>query len=183
MSGPLSDEVAVAETAARAGQPADPPLLSHPLLPELERLANLAAAPAGLAVQGVELLSHRIPMTLRVLVQRSDGSDVSLDECAALSGPLGEALEAGGLLESAYVLEVSSPGIGDELRSDRDFTTFRGFPVVVERCGAAATETSLEGLLLGREDGAVLLNQRGRTVRIRRDEVRRVRLASPSGSG
>ncbi|MFM7360346.1 MAG: ribosome assembly cofactor RimP, partial [Cyanobium sp.] len=86
-----------------------------PLLPEYERLASQAAAPAGLRVIGVELLSHRIPMTVRVLVQRLDGGDVSLDECAALSGPLGEALEAGGLLEAACVLEVSSPGIGEEL--------------------------------------------------------------------
>ena len=157
--------------------------MPHPLLPEFERLAGEAAAPAGLVVKGVELLSHRIPITLRVLVQRSDGSDVSLDECAALSGPLGEALEAGGLLEAAYVLEVSSPGIGEELLTDRDFTSFRGFPVAVERCGAAGAETLLEGLLLGRDDKAVLLNQRGRTVRIPRDEVQRVRLTSPSGSG
>lgn len=139
---------------------------------------------AGLAVKGVELLSNRIPMTLRVLVQRSDGSDVSLDDCAALSGPLGEALETGQLLEAAYVLEVSSPGIGEELLSDRDFASFRGFPVAVQRCGAAgAPSSSLEGLLLGRDGGAVLLNQRGRTVRIPRDEVQRVRLTSPSGSG
>jgi ribosome maturation factor RimP len=157
--------------------------LPHPLLPELERLASEAAAPAGLAVKGVELLSHRIPMTLRVLVQRSDGSDVSLDECAALSGPLGEALETGGLLEAAYVLEVSSPGIGEALDSDRDFTSFRGFPVAVERCGTSGAATSLEGLLLGRDDSAVLLNQRGRTVRIPRAEVWKVRLTSPSGSG
>jgi ribosome maturation factor RimP len=157
--------------------------LPHPLLPDLERLARLAAAPAGLEVVGVELLSHRIPMTLRVLVQRIDGGDVSLDECAALSSPLGESLEAGALLESAYVLEISSPGIGEELRDDRDFSSFRGFPVAVERIEGSGVETSLEGLLLGRDEGAVLLNRRGRTVRIPRAEVRRVRLTSPSGSG
>ncbi len=157
--------------------------MPHPLLPDLERLARLAAAPAGLEVVGVELLSHRIPMTLRVLVQRIDGGDVSLDECAALSSPLGESLEAGALLESAYVLEISSPGIGEELRDDRDFSSFRGFPVAVERIEGSGVETSLEGLLLGRDEGAVLLNRRGRTVRIPRAEVRRVRLTSPSGSG
>ncbi len=131
----------------------------------------------------MELLSHRIPMTVRVLVQRIDGGDVSLDECAALSAPLGESLEAGGLLESAYVLEISSPGIGEELRDDRDFSSFRGFPVAVERIEGSGVETSLEGLLLGRDEAAVLLNRRGRTMRIPRAEVRRVRLTSPSGSG
>ena len=157
--------------------------MPHPLLPDVEHLASQAAAPAGLKVSGVELLSHRIPMTVRVLVQRIDGGDISLDECASLSAPLGEALENGGLLEATYVLEVSSPGIGEELLSDRDFSSFRGFPVAVERVEAAGSETSLEGLLLGRDDGAVLLNRRGRTVRIPRTEVRRVRLTSPPSPG
>lgn len=157
--------------------------MPHPLLPDLERLARLAATPAGLDVVGVELLSHRIPLTVRVLVQRIDGGDVSLDECAALSAPLGETLEAGGLLETAYVLEVSSPGIGEELRDDRDFSSFRGFPVAVERVEGSGGERSLEGLLLGRDETTVLLNRRGRTVRIPRADVRRVKLTSPSGTG
>ena len=76
---------------------------------------------AHLTVQSVEVLAHRIPLTVVVRVQRADGTDVNLDECAAVSGPLAEALEASGLLTMAYVLEVSSPGIGEELLTDRDF--------------------------------------------------------------
>ena len=80
-------------TAARAPRPRSA-AVPHPLTAELERLACATAAVAGLEVRGVEVLTHRIPMTLRVLVQRADGTDVSLDECAAFSGPLGEAIEA-----------------------------------------------------------------------------------------
>jgi ribosome maturation factor RimP len=153
--------------------------LPHPLIADLERLADLVAAQAGLELQGVDVLTHRIPMTVRVRVQRRDGTDVSLDECAALSGPLGEALEASGLIESAYVLEVSSPGIGDDLRSDRDFDSFRGFPVEVLRRESDGGPSRLTGLLLGRDAQALLLNLRGRTVRIPREEVEQVRLTSP----
>jgi ribosome maturation factor RimP len=168
-------------TAARAPRPRST-ALPHPLTAELERLARATAAAASLEVRGVEVLAHRIPLTLRVLVQRADGTDVSLDECAAFSGPLGEAIEAAALLESAYVLEISSPGIDEELRSDRDFTSFRGFPVEVLRDdGADGPQTRLAGLLLGRDDQVVLLNQRGRTVRIPRQSVRQVRLTAPGG--
>ena len=168
-------------TAARAPRPRSA-AVPHPLTAELERLACATAAVAGLEVRGVEVLTHRIPMTLRVLVQRADGTDVSLDECAAFSGPLGEAIEAASLLESTYVLEISSPGIDEELRSDRDFESFRGFPVeVLKDDRAKGPLTRLAGLLLGRDDEVVLLNQRGRTVRIPRQSVRQVRLTAPGG--
>lgn len=130
----------------------------------------------------MHLLSHRLPLTVQVFVQRSDGGDVSLEQCAALSAPLGEALEASGLLIQAYVLEISSPGIGEHLESDRDFTSFRGFPVEVLRRGADGREQRREGLLLGRDAQVVLLNDRGRTVRIPRAEVVRVQLVTPRDS-
>jgi ribosome maturation factor RimP len=155
--------------------------LAHPLLADLERLAQATAATSGLEVRALEVLSHRIPMTVRVLVQRADGTDVSLDECAALSGPLGEALETAALLDAAYVLEVSSPGIGEDLDSDRDFESFRGFPVEVLQQEPNGEPSRQTGLLLGRDEQAVLLNRRGRTVRIPRETVLQVRLTTPSG--
>ena len=98
--------------------------MSQPAPDAIESLARQVAEPSGLEVRGVHLLSHRLPLTVQVFVQRADGSDVSLDQCAALSGPLGEALEAAALLPGAYVLEISSPGIAEQLSSDRDFTSF-----------------------------------------------------------
>lgn len=153
--------------------------MAHPLIPELEPLVHRVVTTAGFSLEAVQLLTHRIPMTVQVLLRRGDGSDVSLDDCAALSAPLAEALDASELIASAYVLEVSSPGIGEELASDRDFQSFRSFPVSVERRAADGTAQTHAGLLLGRDEQAVLLNVRGRTLRIPRDEVLRVRLVSP----
>lgn len=149
----------------------------------IESLARQVAEPAGLEVRGIHLLSHRLPLTVQVFVQRADGSDVSLEQCAAVSGPLGEALEAASLLGGAYVLEVSSPGVGEDLGSDRDFTSFRGFPVEVVFRESGGREQRREGLLLGRDEQMVLLNVRGRTVRIPRQEVLQVRLVTPASDG
>ena len=153
--------------------------MPHPLLADLERLAATEALAADLQVVAVHLHTHRIPMTVQVMVRRSDGSDVNLDACAAFSGPLGEALESAALLESPYVLEVSSPGIEDELTSDRDFNSFRGFPVAVTLNDGQGTEQIREGLLLGRDALEVRLNVRGRTLRLNRIAVTHVRLVSP----
>ncbi len=150
--------------------------MSHPLIPPLTDLARRVAEPAGLTVRQVVLLTHHIPQTVQVVVERIDGSDVTLEACAALSGPLGEALEEEGLLESAYVLEVSSPGLGDVLETDRDFTSFRGFPVEVRLRPEGGGPTSRTGLLLGRTEDTVSINVRGRTLRLPRDAVLEVRL-------
>jgi ribosome maturation factor RimP len=118
-------------------------------------------------------------MTVQVMVERPDGGDVTLEDCAALSAPLGEALEEAGLLESAYVLEVSSPGLGDLLETDRDFSSFRGFPVDVRlRPEGAAGATSRSGLLLERTEEAIAINVRGRTLKLPRDAVLEVRLSA-----
>ena len=159
--------------------------MAHPLIPELEQLAQAALEQAGkgggsYSLRGVHLHTHRIPMTLQVLVQRADGQDISLDECAGLSAPLGEAIEAAGLLgEAAYVLEVSSPGVSEELHDDRDFRSFRGFPVAVLHRDAKGSEVRCDGLLLERDATDLLLNIRGRTKRIPREAVIQVRLVTP----
>ena len=154
--------------------------MPHPLLPELERLAQLAVAAAGFELKGVHLFTHRIPMTVQVLVQRTDGSDISLDECASLSAPLGEAIEAAEWLGDAYVLEVSSPGVSDNLRDDRDFRSFRGFPIEVICRDDQGLEVRREGLLLERDAKDLHLNVRGRTQLIPRDAVIRVSLVTPA---
>lgn len=151
--------------------------LAHPLIPPITALARLVAEPAGLTVKEVHLLSHLIPMTVQVVVEQSDGGDVTLEACAALSGPLGEALEEAELLVSAYVLEVSSPGLGDLLETDRDFTSFRGFPVEV-KLRSEDKVLSRSGLLLGRTEDALSINVRGRTLRLPRDAVIEVRLSA-----
>ena len=154
--------------------------MPHPLLSELERLAQLAAAAAGFELKGVHLFTHRIPMTVQVLVQRADGSDISLDECASLSAPLGAAIEAAEWLGDAYVLEVSSPGVSDNLHDDRDFRSFRGFPIEVICRDDKGLEVRREGLLLERDAKDLHLNVRGRTQLIPRDAVIRVSLVTPS---
>jgi len=150
--------------------------MSHPLIPSLTELARRVAEPVGLSVREVVLLTHHIPQTVQVMVERSDGGDVTLEACASLSGPLGDALEEAGLIPSAYVLEVSSPGVGDVLQSDRDFNSFRGFPVEVRLSPEGDGPRSRSGLLVGRDADTVAINIRGRTLRLPRDAVLEVRL-------
>ena len=154
--------------------------MPHPLLPKLERLSSDVAVSNGFTICGIQLLTHLNPMTLEVQIRHSNGADVSLDDCAMFSSVLGETLETTNVLSEAYVLEISSPGIGEILSSDRDFQTFRGFPIEVEYHDPKDVKTRWEGLLLERDADVLQINIRGRIKRIARDRVIQVRLTSPS---
>ena len=139
------------------------------------------ASSKGFDLCGIQLLTHMSPMTLEVQIRHHSGADVSLDDCAGFSGVLGDALEASSLLTDAYVLEISSPGIGDRLQSDRDFQTFRSYPVDVVYKDGDGHEQRQSGTLLERTADHVQINMRGRVKRIPRDSVISVELTSPTG--
>ncbi len=117
---------------------------------------------------------------MQVQICHKGGDDVSLDDCARFSAPMGEAIEASELFHDAYVLEISSPGIGDDLISDRDFVTFRGFPIEVYQRKGNDSEIRKSGLLLERSSDYIHLNIKGRIDRIPREEVLNVRLTTTS---
>ena len=119
-------------------------------------------------------------MTVQIQIRRANGEDVTLDDCAGLSGPIGDAIEALSLLSEAYVLEISSPGIGELLQSDRDFQTFKGFPVDVSFEDGEGHPQTLAGSLLERSADHLEINIKGRIKRIPRSSVSSVRLTSPT---
>ena len=92
--------------------------MPHPLLPDLKDLASATAVDHGFELADLQVLAHMQPMTVQIQIRRSSGDDVTLDDCAGFSAPMGEALENSALLTETYVLEISSPGIGERLQTD-----------------------------------------------------------------
>lgn len=75
-----------------------------------------------------------------------------------------------------YEICVASPGIGQFLRSERDFVSFRGFPIAVKTKEEYKKKTLFEGSLVERDDEHVLLSLKGRIVKIPRDLIDTVSL-------
>ena len=155
--------------------------MPNPNLKELEKIASNAAATNGFEVCGVQLSTHMKPITVKVQIRHIGGADISLDDCSSLTAPIGEAIDTSQLLKENYVLEISSPGIDDLLNSDRDFKTFRGFPVEVTFKNKENSDSHSNGLLHERSIEHVQLNVKGSLKRIPRKDVIKVRLTSPTG--
>ena len=147
---------------------------------DIEQLAANIAAIEGYQVVGLHLIDQIKPMTIQIQICLKGGGDVSLDDCYHLSKPIGEAIEKLKLLDIPYVLEISSPGLNDILKTDKEFETFKGFPIEVSKKDETNSQIIESGLLHTRSKEHLLINVKGRISKIPRNLVMQVRLVSPT---
>ena len=69
-------------------------------------------------------------MVLRVFIDTKNG--VTVDDCAQVSHQLSAVLDVENLLNSAYALEVSSPGLERPLFDEKDYVRFSGAKVTLK---------------------------------------------------
>jgi ribosome maturation factor RimP len=112
--------------------------MSPSLLETLESLARRAASAEGLQVAWVELKRQGGSQVFRVFIEREDGG-AGLSDCERMSERLGLLLDVEDPIESAYVLEVSTPGLDRPLREEKDYVRFAG------RLARLKTKDSLDG--------------------------------------
>ena len=102
---------------------------------------------------------------LQIMAEDPATGQLVVDQCMALSRRISDAIDAveeGGeeLIEGAYQLEVSSPGIDRPLTRPRDFTDWAGHEVNVSLSEKAGDHRRLRGELLGVQDGEVQIEDR-----------------------
>lgn len=105
-------------------------------------------------------------VTLQVMAERPETGQLVIEDCAALSHRISDrldALEEAGevLIDQAYRLEVSSPGIDRPLTRARDFANWAGHEArVALRNPVAGNRKSLQGELIGIEGDLVTLDDK-----------------------
>jgi len=151
------------------------PVMPHPLIPQITELATPVAAALGLDVVGAVFHTNQSPPVLRIDI-RNQQQDTSLQDCALMSQALEAVLDESEVIPDAYVLEVSSPGISRTLITDREFISFKGFPVEVTTLEPYKGQNIWTGNLVRREDESVYLSQKGRAIAIPCPLIERVQL-------
>lgn len=162
--------------------------MAHPLIPQVIELASPVAESLALEVVGVIFYTNQNPPVLRVDI-RNPQQDTSLDDCERMSRALEAALDTTDIIPEHYVLEISSPGISRLLTTDREFISFKGFPVTVTPLESCVTEgmakgkgqppcqgNQWQGNLVRRDETTVYLSQKGRVVGIPRASIAKVQL-------
>lgn len=91
---------------------------------KVRAVAKEAAETSGLEFVHAEMSGTKRNPLLRIFVDKEGG--VTVDDCGDLSRKIEAVLDADDLIPTAYVLEVSSPGLERELYSLDDFKKFVG---------------------------------------------------------
>ena len=85
---------------------------------------------AGFDLWDVGYVREGQEMYLRVFIDKPGG--IMIDDCVDVSRKLSDKLDEEDLIEDAYTLEVSSPGLGRKLVKDREFTRSIGRDVDIK---------------------------------------------------
>jgi len=145
---------------------------------DLQKLLIELAKSFDFQIHSVNLLTNQIPMTIQIYLKKSDGNDITIDDCSDFNSPAKEAIDNSNLINCSYALEISSQGVSDELTSERDFKTFKGFPVNVELNQKNSKSKTLKGLLHEKSKDYLSINIKGKIKKIPFIEVLKVSLAT-----
>ena len=131
---------------------------------------GLPARVAAIAEPVIESLGYRLVRvkvsssegcTVQIMAERPDGSMV-VEDCETISRALSPVLDAADPIESAYRLEISSPGIDRPLVRKSDFERHKGHLAKIEMEIPIHGRKRYRGHLAGTE---------GEAVRLRRDDA------------
>ena len=145
---------------------------------KLENLLKKVANVWDFKICKLNVKTNQNPILIEIIIKKTNGDDISLDDCALFNTPASEEIENSNLLNCSYVLEISSQGVSDELTSDRDFKTFKGFPVNVELNQKNSKIKFLYGLLFEKSKDYLAINIKGKIKKIPSDEVLKINLCT-----
>jgi ribosome maturation factor RimP len=123
-------------------------------LARIEEVVQPVLRHHGLALVDLDWRPARPRGVLRLFVDKPGG--VGIADCERLSRELGDVLDVAAVIDEAYDLEVSSPGLDRQLRKEREYRWAVGKPIRCWLAGGAEyrgrlAEVATESLVLDRE--------------------------------
>ncbi|MBR1860494.1 MAG: ribosome maturation factor RimP [Lachnospiraceae bacterium] len=133
-----------------------------------EELLAPIAEQYGVRIYDVEYVKEGSDYYLRSYIDKDGG--VNIDDCEAVSRALSEKLDREDFIEDAYIMEVSSPGLGRTLKKDRHLEYSIGEEVEVKLYKPLEGCKDFEGELKAFDkDSITLLTDDDEKVFIRKD--------------
>ncbi len=106
----------------------------------------------GLDLWDLEFHKQGPKWLLKIFIDREIGGGVTLNDCERVSRDLGTALDVEDLIQHAYTLEVSSPGLDRLLTKPDHFIRFEGSLVRIKTFQPVNGQKVFRGRLLGLVD-------------------------------
>ena len=135
------------------------------IIEEAARIVAPVLEEQAMELVDVELRTEGRDLVLTLFIDKEGG--ITLDDCVAVSQEVGTLFDVENLIDRAYRLEVSSPGLERPLKKVKDFERFAGQPVKIKTRLLCDPENSGRPRKTFR---GVLLGMDGEMVRVRLNE-------------
>lgn len=112
----------------------------------------------GFELVRVQMIGGTSDPTLQVMAERPDTRQLTIDDCADLSRRLSDLFDEADPIETAYRLEVSSPGIDRPLTRLKDFSDWAGHEARITLAEPIGERKQFTGDLAGTEGEEVLVH-------------------------
>ena len=139
----------------------------------VKALAEPLADELGCWVWDVEYVKEGARKILRITIDSEEGIDINL--CEKLHRAIDPLLDEADPIEEAYYLEVCSPGVERELRTQIHIDACEGWDVEVKLYAPVGGAKVFRGVLLSSgENGEVRIDDKGKILEFVRSDVAKI---------
>lgn len=140
-----------------------------------EGLLSPIVEKTGVVIYDVEYVKEGKDYYLRVYIDKPGG--VNIQDCETVSRALSDALDAEDFIPDAYILEVSSPGLGRVLKKDRHLEQSLGEEVEIKTYKPIDQVKEFSGILKAYDAATITIEMEGSPRVFERQDIATVRLA------
>ncbi|MGN0472507.1 MAG: ribosome maturation factor RimP [Lachnospiraceae bacterium] len=129
----------------------------------------------GLTIYDVEYVKEGGEWYLRGYIDKEGG--VTIDDCELVSRAVSDVMDRDDFIEDAYILEISSPGLGRALKKDKHLAGSIGEEVELKTYKPVDGAKEYVGLLKAFDKDTITIELKNNTEKVfRRDTVAQIRL-------
>ncbi len=140
-----------------------------------EALLQPIAAAQGVEIYDVEYVKEGSDYYLRAYIDKPEG--VNIVDCENVSRALSDALDREDFIPDAYILEVSSPGLGRTLKKDRHLAHSIGQEVEIKLYKPLEGIKEFSGVLKSFDRDDIVITEDAGDCTFARNDIAVIRLA------
>ena len=147
---------------------------------QYEQKAEAMAQPIidqfGFELVDVEYVKEAGNWYLRFYIDKEGG--ITVDDCEIVSRAFSDRLDAEDFIDDAYIMEVSSPGLGRPLKKEKDYKRSMGKELEIRTYRAIERNREFYGILTAYDDNSVTIEEEDGNERVfQKSDIALIRLA------
>lgn len=143
---------------------------------QAEHLLEPIVTGFGFELVDVEYVKEAGNWYLRAYIDKPGG--ITVDDCEAVSRKFSDILDEKDFIQDAYILEISSPGLGRPLKKEKDFQRSLGEEVEIRTYRAIEKQKEFTGILKEyNQESVTIAYEDDTTQTFMRSDIALIRLA------